>query len=162
MDVNKLLDEAIGGLDPEEVLDWMLHTQQGLLTLREAIYSRQGQEMVGQLMDRETVHVLVKVHGDGWVEVMADDSRVRAEIVDLPPSRHDDDLVNELADLLVRPGFRDANKWPTNRKAARMVRLRSTRVWCQEEAARDASLAVLEAVNRAGDQIKKAIDELPY
>jgi hypothetical protein len=162
MDVNRLLSEAIGGLDPERVLSWLLGTQQGNLALREAIYSRQGQEIVWELLGRDTIHVLVKVHGDGWVEVMADDRRVRAEIIDLPPSRTDDDLVDALADLMVRPCFRDANKWPTNRKAARMVRLRSTMVWCQEEEQRDADLAVLEAADRAGDQIRKAIDELPY
>ncbi len=148
--VNDLLSDAASTFpkNAEEVADWLTTTKAGNSILRDAFYSTAGQSVVAELLDRNQTYVLVKVHADGWVEVMCDDRRVQVEILDLPPSLPHDGLVNELADLLARPRFREANYWPTNCRATKMVRMLPVRQWVEAENKRDCELFIIDGLRK--------------
>ena len=130
----------------KQVCQWLTKTKAGQKALFEALYSTEGQRLLDEYLDRDTIHVLVKVHGDGWVEVMSDDRRVRAEIIDLPSTERGLHDLNDLANLIASvPGIA-CNYWPTNRKAAMMCRFMSVFNWCHSETQKDADLQFLEVL----------------
>ena len=150
-EINDHFAEASGTPFPktaEEVIDWLITTRTGHTALLDAVFSDQGQALLNEILDRQMIHVLVKVFGDGVVEVMASDRRVLAQIVSLPPFRQgqDEGLLDELCNLLVKGGFRQANYWPTNRRASDKIKPQSTAQWASDQAQRDFELIVLEGL----------------
>jgi hypothetical protein len=149
-DVNDLLSEAAEDRlpNPERLINWLLRTRGGRLALLEAMLSNVGHELLAERSGYETIHVLVKVTGDGFVEVMCEDRRVRAEIIELPDSMRGqlNEELDELTNLLASPQGRVANYWPTNRRAARQCDLLSVKEWAEKEEWNEFSLAVIRGL----------------
>jgi hypothetical protein len=145
--------EEIKFKDFSSLTNWLVKSEWGQRILRDAVFSKQSQPILDDLLQQVPAHVLVKCHGDGFVEVFGSPG-VRAKIIELPYTEEPlQELILEkhVANSLPEPY--KAVDWPSSKKAVAKTECCGYERWKEKQAALKMELSVLDKLTEIGLEI---------